>query len=80
MKHTKLFFLLIPFLSLLVLILGRNSESAIMAGLLYMFSLFILGILSLILIVSQKTRQEGLLMLLGLGILLVIGFAVCSGF
>jgi len=80
MKHTKLYFLLIPFLSLLVLILGRNSESAIMAGLLYMFSLFILGILSLILIVSQKTRQEGLLMLLGLGILLVIGFAVCSGF
>jgi len=80
MKHTKLYFLLIPFLSLLVLILGRNSESAIMAGLLYMFSLFILGILSLILIVSQKTRQEGLLMLLGLGIILVIGFAVCSGF
>ena len=78
MQYKKLYPLFIPFLSLLFLIIFKRSDTLILWMLAYLFSLFALFIFSLILVVSERTRKEGFMMLLGIGILLVIGLGVCS--
>jgi hypothetical protein len=79
-EHKVLLILLIPAFSLLMLVLmGNHGESAIIWGLLYLFLLFVYFLAGLIMLAIEKQRKNGLFLLLGVGILMVIGFGVCSG-
>lgn len=80
-KYKILSLALIPLISLvLFLVLGKsNGETAIMWGLFYMFATFILSLVSIILILIQKYRKDGLYLLLSMGFLTLVGLGVCSG-
>ena len=80
-KYKVLSLALIPLISLvLFLVLGNsNSETAIIWGMFYMFATFILSLVSIVLILIQKYRKDGLYLLLSMGLLTLVGFGVCSG-
>ena len=79
MKLRKIhFLLLIPSLALILLLINANVESGIMWGLIYILLLPVYTLISIILICIDKYRTDGLHLLLGVGILALVGFSICS--
>ncbi len=80
--HKVLLILIFPAIAFILFLLSSQGggEAGIMWGLLYLFLLFVYFLAGLIMLVMDKHRKNGLLLLLGVGVLGIVGFGVCSGF
>ncbi len=72
------YFLALPLLCLILLLINNGNEAFIVWGLLYIALLPIYALVSLVLIAIEKYRKDGLHLLLGTGILALLGFTICS--
>ena len=83
MKQRKILWILIlPVIAFILFLLGSSGggEAAILWGLIYFFLLLVIFLAGIIMLVMEPHRQNGLYLLLGVGVLGIVGFGVCSGF